>query len=57
MRGIQVRSELTEEWKNHDVGGTQEYVILTAEISKTTFGMSPREYKNMKCVIHRHGFN
>ena len=48
MRGIQVRSELTEEWKNRDVGGTPEYAILTAEISKATFGMTPGEYKNMK---------
>ena len=50
MRGIQVRSELTEEWKNRDVGGTQEYAILTAEISKATFGMTPSEYKNMKSL-------
>lgn len=48
MRGIQVRSELTEEWKNRDVGSTQEYAILTAEISKATFGITPSEYKNMK---------
>ncbi len=50
MRGIQVRSELTEEWKNRDVGGTQEYAILTAEISKATFGMTLTEYKNMKSL-------
>lgn len=50
MRGIQIRSELTEEWKNRDVGGTQEYAILTAEISKATFGMTPSEYKNMKSL-------
>ncbi len=48
MRGIQVRGELTEEWKNRDVGDTREYAILTAEISKATFGMTPNEYKNMK---------
>lgn len=48
MRGIQVRSELTQEWKNRDVGSTPEYAILTAEISKATFGMTPGEYKNMK---------
>ena len=48
MRGIQVRSELTEEWKNRDVGDTKEYAILTVEISKATFGMTPTEYKNMK---------
>lgn len=45
MRGIQVRAELTDKWKNRDVGGTKEYAILTAEISKATFGMTPAEYK------------
>ena len=50
MRGIQVRSELTEEWKNRDVGDTQEYAILTAEISKATFGMTPSEYKTLKSL-------
>jgi hypothetical protein len=48
MRGIQVRAELTEEWKNREVGGSQEYAILTAEISKATFGMTPTEYKQLK---------
>jgi len=48
MRGIQVRTELTEEWKQRDVGGSKEYAILTAEISKATFGMTPGEYKELK---------
>lgn len=48
MRGIQIRSELTEEWKNRDVGGSKEYAILTSEISKATFGMTPTEYKDLK---------
>ena len=48
LRGIQVREELTEEWKNRDVGGSKEYAILTAEISKATFGMTPTEYKQFK---------
>ena len=48
MRGIQVRAELTEEWKNRDVGSSKEYAILTAEISKATFGMTPTEYKQLK---------
>lgn len=48
LRGIQVRSELTDEWKNRDVGSSKEYAILTAEISKATFGMTPTEYKNLK---------
>lgn len=48
MRGIAVRAELTEEWKNRDVGESREYAILTAEISKATFGMTPSEYKEHK---------
>lgn len=48
MRGIAVRAELTEEWKNRDVGESREYAILTAEISKATFGMTPLEYKEHK---------
>jgi len=48
MRGIAVRAELTEEWKNRDVGEAPEYAILTAEISKAAFGMTPSEYKEFK---------
>lgn len=48
MRGIAIRAELTEEWKERDVGNSKEYAILTAEISKATFGMTPSEYKNLK---------
>lgn len=39
MRGIQVRAELTEEWKKRAVGSSQDYAILTAEISKATIIM------------------
>ncbi len=48
MRGIQIREELTDEWKHRDVGGDSEYAILTAEISKAIFGMTPSEYKQYK---------
>ncbi|MBW2187599.1 MAG: Bro-N domain-containing protein [Deltaproteobacteria bacterium] len=48
MRGIAVRAELTEEWKNRDVGESREYAILTAEISKAAFGVTPSEYKQLK---------
>lgn len=48
MRGIAVRAELTEEWKNRGVNGEPEYAILTAEISKAAFGMTPTEYKQHK---------
>lgn len=48
MRGIQIRGELTEEWKNRHVGSNQEYAILTSEISKAAFGLTPTEYKKLK---------
>lgn len=48
MRGIAVRAELTEEWKNRGVRGEPEYAILTSEISKAAFGMTPSEYKQFK---------
>jgi DNA-damage-inducible protein D len=50
MRGIQIRDELTNEWKNRDVGESKEYAILTAEICKATFGVTPSEYKELKTL-------
>ncbi len=41
MRGIAIREELTEEWKKRDVKQEQEYAILTAEIAKAAFGVTP----------------
>jgi DNA-damage-inducible protein D len=48
MRGIAVRDELTGEWKKRGVKEGMEYSILTAEISKATFGMAPSDYKKFK---------
>ncbi|MCR4307418.1 MAG: Bro-N domain-containing protein [Candidatus Berkelbacteria bacterium] len=48
VRGIAVREELTDEWKNRGVREGQEYSILTAEISKATFGVTPSQYKKLK---------
>ena len=48
MRGIEVRETLTGEWKMRGVKECQEYSILTAEISKATFGMTPSEYQKSK---------
>ena len=48
MRSITIREELTDEWKNHEVKEKVEYAILTAEISKATFGLTPSEYKKVK---------
>ncbi len=48
MRSIAIREELTGEWKNRGVKEQKEYSILTAEISKATFGLTPSEYKKVK---------
>lgn len=48
MRSIAIREELTEEWKNRGVKEQKDYAILTAEISKATFGLTPSEYKKIK---------
>jgi hypothetical protein len=48
MRGIAIREELTDEWQKRGVEEQREYAILTAEISKAAFGMTPSEYKDYK---------
>ena len=48
MRSIAIREELTDEWKNRGVKEQKEYAILTAEISKAIFGLTPSEYKKVK---------
>ena len=50
LRGIAVRDELTDEWKKRGVKESREFAILTAEISKATFGMTPSEYKAFKSL-------
>ena len=47
-RGIATRAELTDEWQKRGVERTKDYAVLTAEISKAAFGMTPSEYKSMK---------
>ncbi len=48
VRGIAVRQELTDEWKNRGIKENTEYAILTNEISKATFGKTVEEYKIFK---------
>ncbi|PJB42995.1 MAG: phage antirepressor protein [Deltaproteobacteria bacterium CG_4_9_14_3_um_filter_44_9] len=48
MRGIAIREELTDEWKNRGAREQRDYEILTAEISKASFRVTPTEYKNLK---------
>lgn len=48
MRSIAIREELTDSWKKSGVKENVEYAILTAEISKATFGLTPKDHKNIK---------
>jgi DNA-damage-inducible protein D len=50
LRGIAVRDELTDEWSKRGVKEGKEFAILTAEISKATFGMTPAQYKEFKAL-------
>lgn len=51
QRGMAIRDSLTDEWKARGVREGKEYAILTAEISKATFGMNPGEYKQYKGLL------
>ena len=51
QRGMAIRDSLTDEWKSRGVREGKEYAILTAEISKATFGMNPSEYKQYKGLM------
>ena len=48
LRGIAIRQNLTDEWKRRGITEERDYAILTAEISKATFGLTPSEYKEFK---------
>ncbi len=48
LKSIDIRKELTGEWKGRGVKEGQEYAILTAEIAKATFGLTPSEHKDLK---------
>ncbi|WP_270410612.1 BRO family protein [Bacteroides eggerthii] len=48
LRGIAIRQNLTDEWKERGITDKSDYAILTAEISKATFGLTPSDYKMYK---------
>lgn len=48
LKSIDIREKLTDEWKERGVQEGLEYAILTAEISRATFGVTPSEYKKIK---------
>lgn len=50
LRGIAIRQNLTDEWKERGIQRQIDFAILTAEISKATFGMTPSEYRDFKSI-------
>lgn len=50
LRGIAIRQNLTDEWQERGILEQKDYAILTAEISKATFGMTPSEYRKFKNI-------
>jgi prophage antirepressor-like protein len=50
LRGIAIRQNLTDEWQARGITDQKDYAILTAEISKATFGITPSEYKKLKNI-------
>lgn len=53
LRGIAIRQELTDEWRERGIDHARDYAILTAAISKATFGMTPKEHKKYKNIPPR----
>ncbi|TAJ77232.1 MAG: phage antirepressor protein [Gallionellaceae bacterium] len=50
LRSIAIRGELTEEWHQRGVQEGKEYAILTAEIARATFGVTPAEHGKLKAL-------
>lgn len=50
LRGIAIREGLTDEWQNRGIESQSDFAILTAEISKATFGMTPSQYREYKNI-------
>jgi DNA-damage-inducible protein D len=48
LRGIAIRQELTDEWKDRDIRKEKEFAMLTNEISLATFGKTVEDYKRLK---------
>jgi DNA-damage-inducible protein D len=53
LRGIAIRQNLTDEWKERGINNDHDFAILTAEISKATFGLTPSEYKEVKGLVKK----
>ena len=53
LRGVAIRQNLTDEWKERGIESENDFAILTAEISKATFGVTPSEYKKLKGLARK----
>ncbi len=50
LRSIAIRGELTDEWRERGVNEGKEYAILTAEIARATFGLTPGAHRRFKSL-------
>ena len=53
LRGIAIRQNLTDEWKERGISAERDFSILTAEIAKATFGITPSEHKELKGLARK----
>jgi prophage antirepressor-like protein len=53
LRGIAIRQNLTDEWQERGITAERDFGILTAEIAKATFGVTPAEHKDLKGLTRK----
>ncbi|MBU0756826.1 MAG: Bro-N domain-containing protein [Nanoarchaeota archaeon] len=54
LRGIAIRQDLTDEWKNRGINQSNDFAILTNEISKAIFGIPIKKHKKVKGLDPKH---
>jgi len=57
LRGMAIRQDLTDEWKERGITNQKDYAILTADISRATFGMTPSQYRKHKNLPEKSNAN
>jgi len=53
LRGIAIRQNLTDEWQERGIATERDFSILTAEIAKATFGITPSEHRDLKGLARK----